>query len=142
MNFDYQLKVKKDEMYKFLITNFCNDMNINNIQIGEEINYKNNTQKYSYTVSVEKLEENKRFTLKYQTNLGINIIDYQIIERNEEDIILNYREDYQTDSILYKANYWIVSIFWQWLFKHRRRKMFKQIESYIIKERKNVTVSS
>ncbi|MDP8078378.1 DUF3284 domain-containing protein [Phocoenobacter skyensis] len=136
MQADYYLSVSPQQLHHFLIQNFCKEMGVQAVTSGQEFTQKiGKKEQQSYRVIVKNCQQYDRFTLEYHTNLGINIVDYHITPQ-QNGVNVHYSEEYHTDKFLYKTNYWLVGSLWQWFFLRKKRRLFKQIEQYILQEQK------
>ncbi|MBR0573777.1 MULTISPECIES: DUF3284 domain-containing protein [Pasteurellaceae] len=136
MQADYHLAVSDQQLYDFLIENFCREVGVQAVTFGQEFTQKiGKKADQSYRVIVKNYQPNQQFTLEYYTNLGRNIVDYQI-SPTDNGVCVHYSEEYHTDKFLYKTNYWLIGWIWQWFFLRKKRRLFKQIEQHILQEQK------
>ncbi|VWL85193.1 DUF3284 domain-containing protein [Oceanivirga miroungae] len=135
MKIEYILKVSDVELYDFFVSNLKLDMNIKGDLYKGMIIKKKIDKNRKIKIEVVELDMNKKYSLKYDTNRGINIVSYNIEKLDEYKTKLIYEENYQTDSVFNKSNYYILGIFYSFFFKRSRKKIFKEIEKYIISKR-------
>ncbi|WP_067141502.1 DUF3284 domain-containing protein [Oceanivirga salmonicida] len=138
MKLEYILNVSDKEIYNFLINNLKSEINVNK-ELKEGLKVKKNiNSKNTALLEILKLDENKRYSLKYITNLGETIVDYSIDKLDENKVKVIYEETYITDSVIKKSNYYLVGLFYSYLFKRKRKKQFKMIEKYIVENRDKI----
>ncbi|WP_066900853.1 DUF3284 domain-containing protein [Streptobacillus notomytis] len=142
MRMEQKMNVSSKEFYNFLIENIKNEMRVTGkIKKGMKFNVELKTktnQIAKSTVEIINLVENSRYTLKYISSLGENIVDYQINELNTNEIEIIYDETYITEFRIRKYNHVFMEIFYSFFLKRKKRKMLKVVENYLISKRMEV----
>ena len=72
----------------------------------------------------------------YKTSLGENVVKYLIKDIDDENIEVEYIEEYYTDSFWNKYNNMIVEFLMSYFLKKKKKRVLKQIEEYIKNNRK------
>ena len=72
----------------------------------------------------------------YKTSLGENVVKYLIKDIDDENIEVEYIEEYYTDSFWNKYNNMIVEFLMSYFLKKKKKRVLKQIEEYIKSNRK------
>ena len=72
----------------------------------------------------------------YKTSLGENVVKYLIKDIDDENIEVEYIEEYYTDSFCNKYNNMIVEFLMSYFLKKKKKRVLKQIEEYIKNNRK------
>lgn len=93
-------------------------------------------QEVKTTIEILEIEENKGYVLKYVSYLGENILSYEIEQINENSIFLLSEEKYIGSDIFKKINNIIMSFLFSFSLKRKKKKIFKEIERYIVNLRK------
>ena len=82
------------------------------------------------------IEENKEYSLVYKTSLGENIVKYLLNYIDDENLEVEYIEEYYTDSFWNKYNNMMVEFLMSYFLKKKKKRVLKQIEEYIKNNRK------
>ena len=139
MKLKMKLNVSSSEFYNFLLDNLKRELNIKKIEKGmkfkKELSSKF-SQKVESSVELINLEENKVYSLLYKTSLGENVVKYLIKDIDDENIEVEYIEEYYTDSFWNKYNNMIVEFLMSYFLKKKKKRVLKQIEEYIKSNRK------
>ncbi|WP_156299039.1 DUF3284 domain-containing protein [Streptobacillus canis] len=139
MRVEKNIKVSSKEFFDFLIENLRQEMNIKGkIKEGMRfsVNLKTKTNQVTKsTAEIMNLTPNERYTLKYYSSLGENIVDYQIKEISSDEIKIIYDEIYITNSTMQRYNQMFVEFFYSFFLKRKKKKMLKAVESYLINKR-------
>ena len=139
MKLKMKLNVSSSEFYNFLLDNLKRELNIKKIEKG--MKFKKDlkskfSQKVESSVELINLEENKEYSLLYKTPLGENVVKYLIKDIDDENIEVEYIEEYYTDSFWNKYNNMIVEFLMSYFLKKKKKRVLKQIEEYIKSNRK------
>ena len=139
MKLKMKLNVSSSEFYNFLLDNLKRELNIKKIEKG--IKFKKDlkskfSQKVESSVELINLEENKEYSLLYKTPLGENIVKYLLNDIDDENLEVEYIEEYYTDSFWNKYNNMIVEFLMSYFLKKKKKRVLKQIEEYIKNNRK------
>ena len=94
------------------------------------------SQKVESSVELINIEENKEYSLVYKTSLGENIVKYLLNDIDDENLEVEYIEEYYTDSFWNKYNNMIVEFLMSYFLKKKKKRVLKQIEEYIKSNRK------
>ena len=94
------------------------------------------SQKVESSVELINIEENKEYSLVYKTSLGENIVKYLLNDIDDENLEVEYIEEYYTDSFWNKYNNMIVEFLMSYFLKKKKKRVLKQIEEYIKNNRK------
>ena len=134
-----KLNVSSSEFYNFLLDNLKRELNIKKIEKG--MKFKKDlkskfSQKVESSVELINLEENKEYSLLYKTSLGENIVKYLLNDIDDENLEVEYIEEYYTDSFWNKYNNMIVEFLMSYFLKKKKKRVLKQIEEYIKSNRK------
>ena len=139
MKLKMKLNVSSSEFYNFLLENLKRELNVKKIEKGmkfkKELSSKF-SQKVESSVELINLEENKEYSLVYKTSLGENIVKYLLNDIDDENLEVEYIEEYYTDSFWNKYNNMIVEFLMSYFLKKKKRITLKQIEEYIKNNRK------
>ena len=139
MKLKMKLNVSSSEFYNFLLENLKRELNVKKIEKGmkfkKELSSKF-SQKVESSVELINLEENKEYSLVYKTSLGENIVKYLLNDIDDENLEVEYIEEYYTDSFWNKYNNMIVEFLMSYFLKKKKKKVLKQIEEYIKNNRK------
>ena len=139
MKLKMKLNVSSSEFYNFLLENLKRELNVKKIEKGmkfkKELSSKF-SQKVESSVELINLEENKEYSLVYKTSLGENIIKYLLNDIDDENLEVEYIEEYYTDSFWNKYNNMIVEFLMSYFLKKKKKRVLKQIEEYIKNNRK------
>lgn len=139
MKLKIKLNVSSKEFYNLLLDNLKKELNIKKLEKGmkfkKELRSKF-SQKVESSVELINLEENKVYSLLYKTSLGENVVKYLIKDIDDENIEVEYIEEYYTDSFWNKYNNMIVEFLMSYFLKKKKKRVLKQIEAYIKKNRK------
>lgn len=139
MKLKMKLNVSSSEFYNFLLENLKRELNIKKIEKGmkfkKELSSKF-SQKVESSVELINLEENKEYSLVYKTSLGENIVKYLLNDIDDENLEVEYIEEYYTDSFWNKYNNMIVEFLMSYFLKKKKKRVLKQIEEYIKNNRK------
>lgn len=139
MKLKMKLNVSSSEFYNFLLDNLKRELNIKKIEKGmkfkKELSSKF-SQKVESSVELINLEENKEYSLLYKTPLGENIVKYLLNDIDDENLEVEYIEEYYTDSFWNKYNNMIVEFLMSYFLKKKKKRVLKQIEEYIKSNRK------
>ena len=139
MKLKMKLNVSSSEFYNFLLDNLKRELNIKKIEKG--MKFKKDlkskfSQKVESSVELIDLEENKEYSLLYKTPLGENIVKYLLNDIDDENLEVEYIEEYYTDSFWNKYNNMIVEFLMSYFLKKKKKRVLKQIEEYIKSNRK------
>lgn len=139
MKLKMKLNVSSSEFYNFLLDNLKRELNIKKIEKG--MKFKKDlkskfSQKVESSVELINLEENKEYSLLYKTPLGENIVKYLLNDIDDENLEVEYIEEYYTDSFWNKYNNMIVEFLMSYFLKKKKKRVLKQIEEYIKSNRK------
>ena len=139
MKLKMKLNVSSSEFYNFLLDNLKRELNIKKIEKG--MKFKKDlrskfSQKVESSVELINLEENKEYSLLYKTPLGENIVKYLLNDIDDENLEVEYIEEYYTDSFWNKYNNMIVEFLMSYFLKKKKKRVLKQIEEYIKNNRK------
>lgn len=139
MKLKMKLNVSSSEFYNFLLDNLKRELNIKKIEKG--MKFKKDlkskfSQKVESSVELINLEENKEYSLLYKTTLGENIVKYLLNDIDDENLEVEYIEEYYTDSFWNKYNNMIVEFLMSYFLKKKKKRVLKQIEEYIKSNRK------
>ena len=139
MKLKMKLNVSSSEFYNFLLDNLKRELNIKKIEKG--MKFKKDlkskfSQKVESSVELINLEENKEYSLLYKTPLGENIVKYLLNDIDDENLEIEYIEEYYTDSFWNKYNNMIVEFLMSYFLKKKKKRVLKQIEEYIKNNRK------
>lgn len=139
MKLKIKLNVSSSEFYNFLLENLKRELNVKKIEKG--MKFKKDlkskfSQKVESSVELINLEENKEYSLLYKTPLGENGVKYLIKDLGDDEIEVEYIEEYYTDSFWNKYNNMIVEFLMSYFLKKKKRTTLKQIEEYIKSNRK------
>lgn len=139
MKLKIKLNVSSKEFYNLLLDNLKKELNIKKLEKG--IKFKKElrskfSQKVESSVELINLEENKVYSLLYKTSLGENVVKYLIKDIDDENIEVEYIEEYYTDSFWNKYNNMIVEFLMSYFLKKKKKRVLKQIEEYIKSNRK------
>ena len=139
MKLKMKLNVSSSEFYNFLLDNLKRELNIKKIEKG--MKFKKDlkskfSQKVESSVELINLEENKVYSLLYKTSLGENVVKYLIKDIDDENLEVEYIEEYYTDSFWNKYNNMIVEFLMSYFLKKKKKRVLKQIEEYIKSNRK------
>ena len=139
MKLKMKLNVSSNEFYNFLLENLKRELNVKKIEKGmkfkKELSSKF-SQKVESSVELINLEENKEYSLVYKTSLGENIVKYLLNDIDDENLEVEYIEEYYTDSFWNKYNNMIVEFLMSYFLKKKKKRVLKQIEEYIKSNRK------
>ena len=139
MKLKMKLNVSSSEFYNFLLENLKRELNVKKIEKGmkfkKELSSKF-SQKVESSVELINIEENKEYSLVYKTSLGENIVKYLLNDIDDENIEVEYIEEYYTDSFWNKYNNMIVEFLMSYFLKKKKKRVLKQIEEYIKNNRK------
>ena len=139
MKLKIKLNVSSKEFYNLLLDNLKKELNIKKLEKGmkfkKELRSKF-SQKVESSVKLINLEENKVYSLLYKTSLGENVVKYLIKDIDDENIEVEYIEEYYTDSFWNKYNNMIVEFLMSYFLKKKKKRVLKQIEEYIKSNRK------
>ena len=139
MKLKMKLNVSSSEFYNFLLDNLKRELNIKKIEKGmkfkKELSSKF-SQKVESSVELINIEENKEYSLLYKTPLGENIVKYLLNDIDDENLEVEYIEEYYTDSFWNKYNNMIVEFLMSYFLKKKKKRVLKQIEEYIKSNRK------
>lgn len=139
MKLKIKLNVSSKEFYNLLLDNLKKELNIKKLEKGmkfkKELRSKF-SQKVESSVKLINLEENKVYSLLYKTSLGENVVKYLIKDIDDENIEVEYIEEYYTDSFWNKYNNMIVEFLMSCFLKKKKKRVLKQIEEYIKNNRK------
>ncbi len=139
MKLKIKLNVSSKEFYNLLLDNLKKELNIKKLEKGmkfkKELRSKF-SQKVESSVELINLEENKVYSLLYKTSLGENVVKYLIKDIDDENIEVEYIEEYYTDSFWNKYNNMIVEFLMSYFLKKKKKRVLKQIEEYIKNNRK------
>lgn len=139
MKLKMKLNVSSSEFYNFLLENLKRELNVKKIEKGmkfkKELSSKF-SQKVESSVELINLEENKEYSLVYKTSLGENIVKYLLNDIDDENLEVEYIEEYYTDSFWNKYNNMIVEFLMSYFLKKKKKRVLKQIEEYIKSNRK------
>ena len=139
MKLKMKLNVSSSEFYNFLLENLKRELNVKKIEKGmkfkKELSSKF-SQKIESSVELINLEENKEYSLVYKTSLGENIVKYLLNDIDNENLEVEYIEEYYTDSFWNKYNNMIVEFLMSYFLKKKKKRVLKQIEEYIKNNRK------
>ena len=107
MKLKMKLNVSSSEFYNFLLENLKRELNVKKIEKGmkfkKELSSKF-SQKVESSVELINIEENKEYSLVYKTSLGENIVKYLLNDIDDENLEVEYIEEYYTDSFWNKYN--------------------------------------
>ena len=139
MKLKMKLNVSSSEFYNFLLENLKRELNVKKIEKGmkfkKELSSKF-SQKVESSVELINIEENKEYSLVYKTSLGENIVKYLLNDMDDENLEVEYIEEYYTDSFWNKYNNMIVEFLMSYFLKKKKKRVLKQIEEYIKNNRK------
>ena len=139
MKLKMKLNVSSSEFYNFLLENLKRELNVKKIEKGmkfkKELSSKF-SQKVESSVELINIEENKEYSLVYKTSLGENIVKYLLNDIDNENLEVEYIEEYYTDSFWNKYNNMIVEFLMLYFLKKKKKRVLKQIEEYIKNNRK------
>ena len=139
MKLKMKLNVSSSEFYNFLLENLKRELNVKKIEKGmkfkKELSSKF-SQKVESSVELINIEENKEYSLVYKTSLGENIVKYLLNDIDDENLEVEYIEEYYTDSFWNKYNNMIVEFLMSYFLKKKKKTTLKQIEQYIKTNRK------
>lgn len=139
MKLKMKLNVSSSEFYNFLLENLKRELNVKKIEKGmkfkKELSSKF-SQKVESSVELINLEENKEYSLVYKTSLGENVVKYLLNDIDNENLEVEYIEEYYTDSFWNKYNNMIVEFLMSYFLKKKKKRVLKQIEEYIKNNRK------
>ncbi len=139
MKLNIKLNVSSSEFYNFLLDNLKRELNVKKIEKGmkfkKELSSKF-SQKVESSVELINIEENKEYSLVYKTSLGENIVKYLLNDIDDENLEVEYIEEYYTDSFWNKYNNMIVEFLMSYFLKKKKKRVLKQIEEYIKNNRK------
>lgn len=139
MKLKMKLNVSSSEFYNFLLENLKRELNVKKIEKGmkfkKELSSKF-SQKVESSVELINIEENKEYSLVYKTSLGENIVKYLLNDIDDENLEVEYIEEYYTDSFWNKYNNMIVEFLMSYFLKKKKKRVLKQIEEYIKSNRK------
>lgn len=139
MKLKMKLNVSSSEFYNFLLENLKRELNVKKIEKGmkfkKELSSKF-SQKVESSVELINIEENKEYSLVYKTSLGENIVKYLLNDIDDENLEVEYIEEYYTDSFWNKYNNMIVEFLMSYFLKKKKKIVLKQIEEYIKNNRK------
>ncbi|WP_455515394.1 DUF3284 domain-containing protein [Pseudostreptobacillus sp.] len=139
MKLKMKLNVSSSEFYNFLLENLKRELNVKKIEKGmkfkKELSSKF-SQKVESSVELINIEENKEYSLVYKTSLGENIVKYLLNDIDNENLEVEYIEEYYTDSFWNKYNNMIVEFLMSYFLKKKKKRVLKQIEEYIKNNRK------
>ena len=139
MKLKIKLNVSSKEFYNLLLDNLKKELNIKKLEKGmkfkKELRSKF-SQKVESSVELINLEENKVYSLLYKTSLGENVVKYLIKDIDDENLEVEYIEEYYTDSFWNKYNNMIVEFLMSYFLKKKKKRVLKQIEEYIKSNRK------
>lgn len=139
MKLKMKLNVSSSEFYNFLLENLKRALNVKKIEKGmkfkKELSSKF-SQKVESSVELINIEENKEYSLVYKTSLGENIVKYLLNDIDDENLEVEYIEEYYTDSFWNKYNNMIVEFLMSYFLKKKKKRVLKQIEEYIKNNRK------
>lgn len=139
MKLKMKLNVSSSEFYNFLLENLKRELNVKKIEKGmkfkKELSSKF-SQKVESSVELINIEENKEYSLVYKTSLGENIVKYLLNNIDDENLEVEYIEEYYTDSFWNKYNNMIVEFLMSYFLKKKKKRVLKQIEEYIKNNRK------
>ena len=139
MKLKIKLNVSSKEFYNLLLDNLKKELNIKKLEKGmkfkKELRSKF-SQKVESSVELIDLEENKVYSLLYKTSLGENIVKYLLNDIDDENLEVEYIEEYYTDSFWNKYNNMIVEFLMSYFLKKKKKRVLKQIEEYIKSNRK------
>lgn len=147
MEINVELYASKEEFFNFLTLSILQDIkqSTNKDLAKEEI-----INSYSYqkklrnkvgregdvNVKIMAFEPNEKYIARFKGNQGENIISYIVTDINDAKINVNYKEQYIEADKIKGLNYKIVNFFYNKKAEKKARKMIKQIEYYIEKNRK------
>lgn len=139
MKLKIKLNISSSEFYNFLLENLKRELNVKKIEKGmkfkKELSSKF-SQKVESSVELINIEENKEYSLVYKTSLGENIVKYLLNDIDDENLEVEYIEEYYTDSFWNKYNNMIVEFLMSYFLKKKKKRVLKQIEEYIKNNRK------
>ena len=139
MKLKMKLNVSSSEFYNFLLENLKRELNVKKIEKG--MKFKKDlkskfSQKVESSVELINTEENKEYSLVYKTSLGENIVKYLLNDIDDENLEVEYIEEYYTDSFWNKYNNMMVEFLMSYFLKKKKKRVLKQIEEYIKSNRK------
>ena len=139
MKLKMKLNISSSEFYNFLLENLKRELNVKKIEKGmkfkKELSSKF-SQKVESSVELINIEENKEYSLVYKTSLGENVVKYLLNNIDDENLEVEYIEEYYTDSFWNKYNNMIVEFLMSYFLKKKKKRVLKQIEEYIKNNRK------
>ena len=139
MKLKMKLNVSSSEFYNFLLENLKRELNVKKIEKGmkfkKELSSKF-SQKVESSVELINIGENKEYSLVYKTSLGENIVKYLLNDIDDENLEVEYIEEYYTDSFWNKYNNMMVEFLMSYFLKKKKKRVLKQIEEYIKNNRK------
>ncbi|CAM3138246.1 DUF3284 domain-containing protein [Streptobacillus felis] len=139
MRVEQKIKVTPKEFYDFLIENLKKEMKITGkVKEGMKfnVNLKTKTNQIAKSiVEIIYLIPDTRYSLKYISSLGENIVDYQIEKIGEEEIKIIYDEVYYTESRFQRYNQLFMELIYSFFLKRKKKKMLKAVENYLINRR-------
>ena len=123
MKLKMKLNVSSSEFYNFLLENLKRELNVKKIEKGmkfkKELSSKF-SQKVESSVELINIEENKEYSLVYKTSLGENIVKYLLNDIDDENLEVEYIEEYYTDSFWNKYNNMIVEFLMSYFLKKKK----------------------
>lgn len=133
------LSVSKEEFFNVLIDSLKADMKIKEVKEGMKFK-KNLSSKVgkvvSSTITIKTIEKNTRYVVEVESLYGINTLDYLIEELEDEKIKIIYNETHITHSFFDRLNQMVMEIVFSFFLKRKKKRMFDEIELYILKKRK------
>lgn len=111
---------------------------------GKEIKPENIYSGYSYkkkmknkmgqqgdvAVTVKEFLPSSRYFVSFETGQGLTTVCYEIEEKDEEHILVRYKEDYDSKSKLQNLNYRLISHFYHKKAEKRMRRTLDAVGEY------------
>lgn len=147
MQINVELYATKEEFFNFLTLSILQDIKQST---NKDLTKKDIVKDYSYRkklknklgregdvkVTIEEFRENEKYTARFKSNQGENMISYDLSNIDDKKINVNYVEEYVGADKLKGLNYKVINFFYQKKAEKKARNMIKQIEYYIEKNRK------
>lgn len=86
-------------------------------------------------VLIKEFEKNKKYTAQFTTYEGVNTLSYSLEKVSDTECLVTYEENYSANKKLNGWNAKLVSIVLGFSHKNKVKKIFKNIENYVVSQR-------
>lgn len=149
MNIKQRLNVSGKEFFDFIALSVLNDAKesfddtLTIEDIVEGFSYTKSLvnkvgQKGNTTVKIQEFDLDKCYEAVFESQQGQNILRYEIVILNDQEVEVSYTEDFIAADTIKKWNFDLVNFFYKKKAQKRAEIMLKNIENYIIQNRETV----